>query len=260
VSKKIRGNLKSRAVQGRTPAQKAARRRRARNRRAQAAAAAPAPPAGDKVPQNQEQNAKQAQEPAARSLGASVNGHGSAGGAQTTTGQAEKLAAIGEQGHRMRTRGVVYEMLGDGSLLEGIERALRANARERFAEADVASGAASKLGDPGGPVLKPAEDRRYRGNTNQVSPAAPPPMNRYNQFLDAIDIDTDKISSLIAALEDRLSFMMYDGPSESSNSGGASTGTSIGPTNRLETELHDRGRRLAIIVDRLTQLHTNLRI
>jgi hypothetical protein len=250
VSKKNRGKLKSRPSKGRTPAQKAARRRRARAARAQASTAAP--PA-DKVPQNQVENAKQAEQPA-RSLGAGVNGHGSA---QTSAGQAEKLAAIGEQGHRLRTRGVVYEMLGDGSLLEGLTKALEARAG-RFPDTD-----SDRLDQP---VMKVGADRRamqeraarVRGDVGAQTMA--PPSDRYRQFLDVQDVEMDRISTLIGGLEDRLSFLQFSGPAEATNSTADGSGVSLGPSNRLEEELHDRARRLAVVRSRLEQLHASLRI
>lgn len=242
MSKKNRGKVKSGAVSPRTA-----------RRRAAAAAARNVPPApavpADKVPQQPEQNAKQA-----LPLGAAVNGNG-AGSAQVSAGMAERLAAVSEQGHRHRMRGVVYEMLGDGSLLEGLQRALETNARDRYADprADVGNQQAEKQ----------RFEKNYARGAGSSSPGAPPtrpPSDRYRQFLDVQDVEIDRLMNLIAGLEDRLAFIVYDGPSEATNQATASGEVHVGPTNRLETELFDRARRLAIVRERLEQLHTNLRI
>lgn len=207
-------------------------------------------PGPSKVPHLAEQNAKLAQ-----ALGAAADG---SGGAEVNGNQADSVVSkilkktLMDVSDRS-VRGVVNRMLDDGSLIDGLQRALEANASHKFAPPT------PDVGQGDHRAAMQEKNRLARGTPAGTSSQVDLPANRYEQFLTVIDVDIDRISSLIAGLEDRLSFVTYDGPSEPRQTTDAG-GTSLGPSNRLETELHDRGRRLAIVRDRLEQLHTNLRI
>lgn len=207
-------------------------------------------PGPSKVPHLAEQNAKLAQ-----ALGAAADG---SGGAEVNGNQADSVVSkilkktLMDVSDRS-VRGVVNRMLDDGSLIDGLQRALEANASHKFAPPP------PDVGHMGDNRAMQEKNRLTRGTATGASNQVGLPANRYEQFLSVIDVDIDRISSLIAGLEDRLSFVTYDGPSEPRQTTDAG-GTSLGPSNLLETELHDRGRRLAIVRDRLEQLHTNLRI
>lgn len=160
----------------------------------------------------------------------------------------KKFEAVGQDTRRQQVRSVIHEMLGDGSLISGLTRAIEGQARE--------------LAQP---------DRRYEGEKLQqdaqvgrnvrggVSAVPPPKVLRHQEFFDILDVEIERVSALVAGLEDRTAFLQFNGPTEAHNEA-SGTQPSPGPINELEQRIYDRYNRVSVIRHRLEQLHDALRI
>lgn len=255
--------------QKRTPAQKRARRlREQRNRRAAAktAGAADATGAGtsatpvvDRLFDHKTAGLRVDRDVNLdQRIPVSGNGHSGPSGTGVPGAAGDKLAErltrdrIVAAVDDARVRGVVHQMLGDGSLVRGLQASLERIAGgplhfdQRYAEA-------AKQAD--------GEDRRYTGeklghmNMNQTTPAL-----RHREFLEQLDIELERIGSLIGGLDDRTKFLQFNGPSEPTNEARGEGGTRPGPSNDLEQSLQERVMRATVLRHRLEELHNALRI
>ena len=183
-------------------------------------------------------------------------------------------------------RRVLFESVKDGSLVTGLQAAIEmAQAKEQIDrtlarmqnpvlrrpadESGFAAGLTEEYKNPVDPEALNARKRAHfaaekaaavggRGNGPAVKQA---PSLRVEDFFDLLDTELARTDELIAALEHRLSFLVYNGPAGGTDVDQKQTAAVRPmPSNELEGRIDHRVHRAASIRNRLEQLHESLRV